>query len=178
MSDLVDFTYEQETRANEVLEALTKLQQENLIKLEDAAVVTKNQDGKVKIQQTLERALTGSSAAWGGTWGLLIGLLFGGPLLMAVLGVGLGALFGRTVDVGIDNQFIKNIATDLKAGNSAIFILIRDMTVDKVADELSTYGGTLYHTSLSKDAEANLQKALEQDSISQAVMAEHENILK
>ncbi|NJL57067.1 DUF1269 domain-containing protein [bacterium] len=86
--------------------------------------------------------------------------------------MGLSALFGRKLDVGIDNQFIKNVGDDMKPGDSALFLLSNEITVDKVADALREHGGTLYHTSLSKEAEEQLAKALEHEPIAEAIEAQ------
>ncbi|MEM7117886.1 MAG: DUF1269 domain-containing protein, partial [Chloroflexota bacterium] len=127
MSDLIVFTYNDENKAGEVLTKVATLKQENvqkaLINIEDAAVVVKNSDGKVKVQQTLESVVKGSRVASGGLWGLLIGFLFGGPLFGALLGMGFSALFGRKIDIGIDNEFINGIGDDLAPGDSALFLL-------------------------------------------------------
>jgi len=117
MSDLVVFTYEQEDRAGQALTSLAGLKQENvqkaLIGIEDAAVVVKNANGRVKLRQTLESAVKGRNVASGGLWGMLIGFLFGGPLFGALLGMGLSGLLGRRIDIGIDNAFIRGVSDDL-----------------------------------------------------------------
>jgi uncharacterized membrane protein len=81
MSDLIAIAYEDEFKAEEVRLTLTKLQREHLIELEDAAVVVKNKEGKVKLKQAVN--LTGAGAVSSGFWGLLIGTLFFVPLLGA-----------------------------------------------------------------------------------------------
>lgn len=175
MSQLIVFTYDNPEKAASVLQTVADLSKQNLIEVEDAAVIVKNANGKVKVQQTLEALVKGSNVATGGFWGLLIGLIFGGPIFMALLGMGLSALFGRKLDVGIDNQFIKDVADDLKPGDSALFLLSEEITVDKVADALREHGGTLYHTSLSKEAEETLAKALEHPPIADAIEAQSDN---
>jgi hypothetical protein len=67
-------------------------------------------------------------------------------------------LFGRKLDVGIDNQFIKNVGNDMKPGDSALFLLTENITVDKVADALREYGGTLYTHRSPKKLRSNWQK--------------------
>jgi predicted Zn-dependent peptidase len=49
-----------------------------------------------------------------------------------------------------------------------LFLLVIDVTPDKVMPELVQYGGTVYQTSLSKEAESNFQKALENKDVSEA----------
>ncbi|MFW5709561.1 MAG: DUF1269 domain-containing protein [Chloroflexota bacterium] len=175
MSQLIVFTYNNQEKAGQVLEAVAELNKQHLIQVQDAAVIVKDANGKVKVQQTLEAMVKSSNVASGGFWGLLIGLIFGGPIFLALLGMGLSALFGRKLDVGIDNQFIKNVGNDMKPGDSALFLLTEEITVDKVADALREHGGTLYHTSLSKEAEETLAKALEHEPIAEAIEAQAED---
>jgi uncharacterized membrane protein len=169
MSQLIVFTYDKEDKAMIALQKVADLSKQHLIDVEDAAVIVKNAKGKVKVQQTLEALVKGSNVASGGFWGLLIGLIFGGPMFLALLGMGLSTLFNRKLDVGIDNQFIKDVGNDLAPGDSALFLLSGELTVDKVADALRDYGGKLYHTSLSKEAEENLAKALEHAPLVEAI---------
>lgn len=172
MSQLIVFTYDSKEKAITVLEKVAELSKQHLIEVQDAAVMVKDANGKVKVQQTLEAMIKGSNVISGGFWGLLIGLIFGGPVFMALLGMGLSALFGRKLDIGIDNTFIKDVGNDLKPGDSALFLLSESITIDKVAEQLKEYGGTLYHTSLSKEAEENLQQALKHEPLAEAIEAQ------
>ncbi len=171
MSDLIVYTYETEDKAGEALAHVASLKQEHvqkpLIGVEDAAVVFKNAEGNVKIRQTLESAVKGGNIASGGFWGILIGFLFGGPLFGALLGMGLSALFGRNIDIGIDNAFIKKIGDELKPGNSALFLLA-DGPVDVISDALNQFGGSLYYTSLSDETAEAFNKAMEDESLKSA----------
>ncbi|MGB0384924.1 MAG: DUF1269 domain-containing protein [Ardenticatenaceae bacterium] len=149
--------------------------QKPLINIEDAAVVYKNAKGKVKVQQTLESVVKGSNITSGGLWGLLIGFLFGGPLLGALLGVGLSAIFGRKIDIGIDNDFIKGIGDDLSPGDSALFLLVNNTPIETVADVLKGHGGKLYHTSLSDEMAEAFTEASEHEMLKDAVSAHHDD---
>lgn len=174
MSDLVVFTYDQEERAGEVLVHIATLKQDNvqkaLIGIEDAAVVVKNAKGKVKVRQTLESAVKGGNVVSGGLWGTLIGFLFGGPLFGALLGMGFSALFGRNIDIGIDNSFIEGIGDDLAPGDSALFLLVKDTPVETVANALKEQGGRLYHTSLSDEAATAFTEASEHEQLKEAIV--------
>ena len=139
-----------------------------LITLADAAVAVKDPKGKVKVKQTLENQISGSSAIWGGFWGLLIGLLFLAPIFWGLLGALMGYLLGKAGDVGIDNKFIKEVGESLDPGQSALFMLVVEATQDKVMDAMSEFGGEVYQTSLSKEDEEKLKKALEHENVSAA----------
>ena len=160
MSNLIVVAYPDEYRAAEVLASLRRLKKEYLIDLDDACYVTKDASGKIKLHQNT--SLAGAGAAWGGMWGLLIGLLFFVPFLGLALGAGLGVLSGKLSDYGIDDKFAKQIATTMQPNTSAIFMLVRRSTPDKVVPELAQYGGTILQTSLPKETEEKLQEALKQ----------------
>jgi uncharacterized membrane protein len=134
MSELVVFTYEHPDRAAEVLQHVASLRREHIRKpvvtIEDAAVAFKGDDGQVRIRQTLETATKAGTVATGGLWGVLVGFLFGGPLLGAMVGAGVSWLVGRRIDIGIDNDFIQQVTDDLKPGRSALLLLVKDTPID------------------------------------------------
>ena len=170
MSNLIVVAYPDEYRAAEVLAALRRMNKEYLVDLDDACYVTKDASGKIKLHQNT--SLAGAGAAWGGLWGMLIGLLFFVPFLGLALGAGLGALSGKLSDYGIDDKFAKQISATLQPNTSAIFMLVRRATPDKVIPELSQYGGTILQTSLPKETEEKLQDALKQGGGEQLAKAQ------
>ena len=144
--------------AEEVHLALIKMQKEYLIDLEDAAFAIKDQRGKVKLHQTYN--LTAAGAIRGGFWGALLGLIFLNPLLGMAVGATAGALTGALIDVGINDNFMKELAATLKPNSSVLFVLVRQMTPDKVLTELAGTGGKVLKSSLSHEDEGKLQAAL------------------
>ncbi len=170
MSNLIVVAYPDEYRAAEVLAALRRLNKEYLIDFDDACYVTKDASGKIKLHQNT--SLAGAGAAWGGMWGMLIGLLFFVPFLGLAVGLGLGALSGKLSDYGIDDKFAKQIAETMKPNTSAIFVLVRKSTPDKVVPEIAKFGGTILQTSLPKETEEKLQAALKQGGGDQVVQAQ------
>jgi uncharacterized membrane protein len=158
MSTLAVIGYDNEFKAEEVRLTLRKLQKDYLIDLEDAVVAVKDAKGKVKLHQAVN--LTAAGAVGGGFWGSLIGLIFLNPLLGAAIGAAAGATSGALADVGINDKFMKDLAAAMTPGSSALFVLVRKATPDKVLAELQGSGGKVLKTSLSHDDEANLQAAL------------------
>jgi uncharacterized membrane protein len=158
MSTLVAVIYEDEYRAAEVLATLKRLQSEYLLDLEEAAYVTKDREGKVKVHAG--HHVTAEGAIGGGLWGMLIGLLFFVPIAGLALGAGIGALAVHFSDYGIDRPFVEKLRAAMKPGTSAIFVLLRTDIPDKAVPEIAKYGGTIFQTSLSSEAEAKLQAAL------------------
>ena len=161
MSELVAIGFDNEAKAFEMRAELAKLQKEYLIDMEDVVVVTKDDKGKVKLHQAVN--LTAAGAVGGAFWGTLIGLIFLNPLLGAAIGAGAGALSGKLRDIGISDNFMKELAETFKPGSSALFVLFRKVTPDKVLDQLKGFQGKILKTSLSADKEEELRKVLEQN---------------
>jgi uncharacterized membrane protein len=161
MSDLIVVSFPNEELAFELRAELAKLQKAYLIDLEDIVVTTKDDKGKVKLHQAVN--LTAAGAVGGGFWGMLIGMIFLNPLLGAAVGAGAGALSGRLTDIGIDDKFMKELAENFKPGCSAVFILIRKVTADKVLEGLAAFKGKgkILQTSLDKDREDTLRAFIE-----------------
>ena len=168
MGTLVAVVFNDESTAFEMRGALVRMQKQYLLEMEDAVVVTRDPDGKTKLHQAV--SLTTAGAVSGGFWGMLIGLLFLNPLLGAALGAGAGALSGRFQDLGLDDNMMKSVGESLKPGTSALFVLIRKATADKVIEGLKPFAGKgkVFQSSLTKDDEKALREALETPA-SQAV---------
>jgi uncharacterized membrane protein len=166
MSDLVVLDFDGIHTADEVLNKLRSLQKENLIDLEDACVVERGEDGRVHIKQAVN--LTSMGATRGGLsgafWGTLVGLLFLNPLagmaIGALAGAGAGALAGSLADYGINDDFVKRLGETIPPGSSALFVLVKSVTLDKVLPEIEPYKPRVLRTSLSNEAEAKLKATL------------------
>lgn len=166
MSDLVAIVYPSEAKAEEVRQRLFKLQKEYLIKLSDAVIAVKTDGGPVKLNQLVNTTAVG--AASGSFWGLLIGVLFLNPILGVALGAASGALGGALSDYGINDAFMKKISETLKPGNAALFVLIQEMTADKVLKEIQDAGGIVLKTSLDDSKEKLLRDALAKASATES----------
>jgi uncharacterized membrane protein len=158
MSDLVVIVYPSEAKAEEVRQRLLSLQKEYLISINDAVIAVKGADGNVKLNQLVNTTAMG--AASGSFWGLLIGLVFLNPLIGVAVGAASGALGGALSDFGINDAFMKDLSTKIDAGNAALFVLIKNMTADKVLREIQDAGGTVLKTSLDDTKEQKLRDAL------------------
>jgi|SRR5215203_1483501 len=158
MSDLVAIIYPSEAKAEEVRQRLFKLQKEYLITISDAVIAVKTEAGPIKLNQIVNTTAIG--AVSGSFWGLLIGVIFLNPILGVALGAASGALGGALSDYGIDDAFMKELSTSMQPGNAALFVLIKNMTPDKVLREIQDAGGTVLKTSLDDTKEQQLRDAL------------------
>ncbi|WP_136644747.1 DUF1269 domain-containing protein [Tabrizicola sp. YIM 78059] len=162
MSDLIIVAFPDEATAFAAAEALVLLQKEHLVEMEDVVVVTRDENGKVDLHQSTD--LVTGGAIGGGLWGTLIGLLFLNPVVGAAVGAGAGALVGKFTDLGIDDDFLREVGQSLDKGGAAVGMLVRKITTDKVIERLEPFRekGRVIHTSLSHEAEAQLKAFLEQ----------------
>ena len=159
MSDLVFIAFDNEKQAKEVRDKVLAMQKEYLIDVGDAVIATRDQNGRVHLNQLMHPAAGGAVA--GAFWGMLIGWLFLMPVAGAAVGAAGGALGGALVDVGIDDQDMKQQANEaLKPGTAGLFLLIRKMTTDKVLEDLKGVGGTVIRTSFDHAKEDALKTAL------------------
>ena len=149
MSDLVVIVYPNEEKAEEVRNRLFKLQGEYLIKIGDAVIATRTDSGQVKLNQLMN--MTAAGAASGSMWGLLVGVLFLNPLIGVAAGAASGALAGALTDTGINDPFMKKLAESIEPGSAALFVLIKEMTADKVLAAIKEYGGVVLKTSFDEN---------------------------
>jgi uncharacterized membrane protein len=158
MSELLVVAYPGRHRADEVLLELRKSERAARVDLEDAAVVSKSPTGRVSLRQT--HHLAGSGAIGGGFWGLLIGSLFLVPALGAAVGAATGALVGALTDAGIDDEFMRELGTQLQPDSSALFLLVIRAAPGELLADLAPFGGTVLRTSLAHADEQALRDAL------------------
>jgi uncharacterized membrane protein len=162
MSDLIVIVYPSQEKAEEVRKRLFELQKEYLIKIADAVIATKSGDGQIQLHQVVNT--TAAGAVSGSFWGLLIGVLFLNPILGVALGAASGALGGALTDFGINDAFMRQLAESIQPGNAALFVLIKEMTADKVLEQIKGYGGVVLKTSLNDAREQALRDALSKAS--------------
>ena len=151
-------SYPDRATAEKVRGELARLTREHVIEISDAVVATREPNGKVKLHQTVNPA--GAGAAGGALWGGLIGLIFLAPLLGAAIGGAVGAASGAVTDLGIEDNFMKELGNHLPPGGAAVILLVRKITPDKVLAEVAPFGGYVLKTSLSTEAEGQLNEAL------------------
>jgi uncharacterized membrane protein len=164
VADLIAIGYDDETTAARAADEVYRLAADLIIQPDAVAVIVCDKEGKYKV--TTNHHAVGGGATWGMFWGLLFGLLFFIPVFGMAVGAGLGALFGKVEKTGIDKEFRDQVRDMLKPGTSALFVVVEKVTPDKAVDALSEFGGTVLKSSLSKEAEHELQDALHGDAVS------------
>lgn len=162
MSDLITVSFDDLFSAEQLRLDLLKLRHEHLVDLEEAVVVVRNPEGKVKLHHAAH--MTFPSAVGGGLVGTLGGFILFNPVLAViglVVGTALGAITGVVLDVGIDESFIKDLASHLKPGSSALFILVKKGVSETILKELEKFHGKILQTSLSPEDEKKLNESID-----------------
>jgi uncharacterized membrane protein len=158
VADLIAIGYDDEETASRAAEEVYRLAHELIIEPEAVAVISRDKNGRYKV--TTNHHPVAESTTWGMFWGVLFGLLFFVPVFGLVVGGALGALFGVIDRIGLDKQFQEQVRDMVQPGTSALFLVVDKVTPDKAMDALSKYGGRVLKSSLSRDAEKQLQEAL------------------
>jgi uncharacterized membrane protein len=158
MSHLVAIAYPDRDTAERVRAELAAASKEHLLRLDDAVVVVREADGKVKLHQAV--SATGVGAAGGALWGGLIGLLFLAPLFGMAVGAATGALGGKLSDIGINDNFMKELGAKLEPGGAALIALGQTEARDKLLERITPFGGDVIQTSLDNEEEESLRAAL------------------
>ena len=158
MSTLVAIAYPDADTAERVRSELVQMTKEHLLQLDDAVVVEHRDDGKIKLHQAV--STTGAGAAGGALWGGLIGLIFLAPLFGMAIGAASGAVMGKVTDVGVNDNFMKELGAKMPAGGAALIMLGRAEAPERVLERVRQYGGEVIQTSLDTEQEERLRSAL------------------
>ena len=162
MATLTVFKFATPEGANQMLDKVTSLQKMELIKIQDAAIVTWPL-GKSKPKTHQLNDLAGVGALQGAFWGMLFGLIFFVPFFGLAVGAAMGALGGKMADYGISDDFIKQTREKVTEGTSALFLLTSDAVQDKVFAELKGYEFELIASNLTKEQEEQLMAAFAEE---------------
>ena len=158
MSNLVVVSFDNADEAGKVIETLRSAQRADYLSLDDSAVVIKDEEGKIHIKNEMDRGVK-IGAVGGGLLGLLLaGIFF--PVAGLLVGAALGGLIGKSVDLGIDQKFVKEVGDDLEPGTSALFFIIREANADVAVAALKPYKGTVRQTTFPPEAEKELRRIL------------------
>jgi uncharacterized membrane protein len=157
MSELIVLTFDDTEQAGQALEALKKERSGGYLKIDDAAVIVKDETGKIEVKNKLD---TGTK--WGAVGGGLIGLILASvffPLAGLAIGAIGGALVGKSLNLGVDKKFVQDVTETLKPGMSALFV-IGSGNPDAIMAALRPFQGTIYQTTLPTEAVDELHEVL------------------
>jgi uncharacterized membrane protein len=158
MSTLIAIGYPDEATAERAAAEAERLSKDLILQPDAIASIRRDARGEYHVTTSHHPVAGGTS--WGMFWGLLFGMIFFVPLLGMAIGAGLGALMGKVEKTGIDKAFQQQVRDMVQPGTSALFLVLEQATPDKAVEAMRQFGGTVLKSSLSKQAEADLQQAL------------------
>jgi uncharacterized membrane protein len=158
MSHVLAITFEDETQGPACLRTIKSLRDQGQLKINDAAVVVKDPEGKVKVDNMVESGVK-SGALVGGFVGLLLASVFF-PLAGIALGAAGGALVGKTLNTGLDKKFISDVQDAIKPGNSAVLFIVDHENVGLLITALEPYKGQIFQSSFDSEAEEEIKRSL------------------
>ena len=153
------------------LDEIEKKAKEADVEIKDAVIAFKTDEGRIKIRQTKDMT-TGKGARRGGFWGLVVGFILGGPVLGVLAGLGLGAIAGRRIDHGLDDEFISKVSKSLKPRTSALLVLIDEEHAEGAIAYLKSFNAEMHVSDISKEAEEAIDEVAGDEPVAQAVEAE------
>ena len=173
MAELLVIGYDDVETANKALDTVHALEKDLIMQTGGSAVVQKTDDGKVEM--VTKTGATSAGAAMGGFWGMLFGLIFLVPVGGLIIGGLIGGLMGTIQGWGVKDEFRERAADVLQPGKAALVVFVSKATPDKALAALKPLGGELLRTSLSEDAEKEIQAALDQKQSTPQVEAASED---
>ena len=154
---LIVAAFKDENAANEALKALKQAKKEKLIRIQDAAVIRKDEKGKLRIKETADVG-GGKGAAFGGVVGATIGLIAGPALIVpAAVGALIGGLTAKLTDTGFSDERLKQIGEGLEPGTSAIIAVVEHRWVEQVQRQMQEAGADLFAEALKTDIAEQLE---------------------
>ena len=158
MSDLLVVIFDSAEQAVQARLSIKSLESEGVVKLDDAAVVTKTLDGKIDVKNQVD-----AGVAMGALGGAMIGLLLASvffPLAGILIGAGAGGLVGHYFHKDVDQKFVKEVTQKLEPGKSALFLMI-NQGAGMIISALEPFKGEVLQTTLATEEVDALKGALD-----------------
>jgi uncharacterized membrane protein len=128
---IIGVKVESRERGEWALEALKTAVESKRVTLEDIALVSKDDEGKLHLHQT-EDVTVGKGTKRGTLVGVVVGLAAPPLLGAAAVGAGVGALWGKFRDRGIDDDLMKKVGEMLESGQAVVFALGDNASIDAI----------------------------------------------
>jgi len=169
---LVVAAFKDEDSAKAALKELKQAQKAKLIKIENAAVLRKDEKGKLHIKETHDMG-GGKGAVFGGVGGAAIGLIAGPALVVpAAVGALVGGLVAKLRDSGFSNQRLETLGEGLQPGTSAIVAVVEHTWVAQVEEALAEAEADVMTAEIQADIAAQLEAGHE---VAYSVIASQES---
>lgn len=160
---IIGISFDDVYRSQEFLTAVTRLNANGHLKLLDAVMVSKDDDGRTRVRETVDLQ-PGRAALSGAVWTGLLGLIVGGPVgWIAGLGVGAGAgaITAKVVDVGVPDEWVAWFKDAVEPHSFTVVVLASQVDIDVLVDEASRFdGGHLVYSNVAPYMIKRIERAL------------------
>ena len=158
---LLAIRFDHPLKAQEALLAMVRIAEQNVIRINDAAIVDKDAKGKIRLRQSKD-INPGQGAAAGGWYGAVIGILAGpiGIIAGGVLGAAAGGLFAKLRDIGIDDDHMKEMGERINPGEDLLFLLLEDIHRPEFCREMKRFDGEVFESTADEDLNTELRSCL------------------
>ena len=158
--DLIVAAYTTEEGANHALGDLTEAQRDGTIEIKDAAVLRKDANSRLHVDDTRDKGI-GRGALLGGVTGAVVGLL-AGPVGWATLGgVAIGSLASKLRESGVSDQRLKQIGESLTPRSSALIAVIEERWVSEVERVIAQTGAEMATEAIASEIAEQLERDAE-----------------
>jgi uncharacterized membrane protein len=163
MNTLVVWRFAEPEGAAAALPQLERLVTAGEATVDDAALVSWP-PGQRKPSTATLGSLRGPGRLWGGSWGVLLALIFLVPIAGPTFGAAAGAVAGSLADFGIADDFVKRVREDVGPGTSALFVVTTQTSAERLAAALGGIATLTARSALSPAEEQHLRDALGEES--------------
>ena len=157
MSNLTVLSFPSASGAQDFADVLWDAVEDDVLEIEDLAVVRRDADGAPKMWQVIQPDGDIRNALSGAFWGLTLGTLFVMPLAGAATGLVAGLASGHVHDFGIDDDFIEQVRDQLQPDTSALFILGQANDLEALRERLADVEFDILSTEMDPEREAELR---------------------
>ena len=162
--ELVTKIFEQPDAARQALESVDDLQRKKVLKILDAGVLVKEQDGSTSFKD-MKDLEPGKGRLLGAIAGGLIGLIGGpvGVVVGALAGLGAGSLAARWIDLGFSDEYLEGLQEHLQPGSSALVVLVENDWAQSLSEALDGDDGVVLRQALTDELVGELMQGSEPD---------------
>ena len=155
--EVVLAAFNDEDGAEKALGQLKQAKKERLIGIRNAAVLWKDDKGKLHFKETADMR-GGKGAVIGGVIGGVVGLIFPPSILAsAAVGAAVGGFSAKLHDAGFPDDRLREVGKGLKPNTSALIAVIEDVWVREVEAELRQYGADVVTEAVRADIASQLE---------------------
>ena len=155
-TELVVLHFDTAEAAGRALSTVYTLEAEGFIELDDAAILTRGDDGRVTAERGAQ-AEAPRNVAFGGALGLVVGGLMGLPVLG--LAAGAGAAVKRSRHAKLLDELVSSVGNDMTPGSGVVALSVVELRdPEMVTDRLEVHQDSLLRAEIPAALRAEIER--------------------